>query len=162
VSPRRSARPERTVELRIGEVAKLTGLTTRTLRYWEEQGLLRPSGRRQSGERYFTAVDMTRVSRIRDLQDLLGFSLAEVRAVLDTEEIDVLDRIRSELRSGDPVPPARRRELLDAAIAANDHLLERLGQTQARIQAFRDERAATGIRLAAARDALDVRHGVSS
>jgi DNA-binding transcriptional MerR regulator len=162
VSPRRTPRAERAVELRIGEVAKLTGLTTRTLRYWEEQGLLRPSGRRQSGERFYTAVDMTRVGRIRDLQDLLGFSLAEVRAVLDTEEIDILDRVRSELRSGDPVLPARRRELLDAAIAANDHLLERLGQTQARIQAFRDERSATGVRLAAARAALDARHGVNS
>jgi DNA-binding transcriptional MerR regulator len=162
VSPRRTPRLERAVELRIGEVAKLTGLTTRTLRYWEEQGLLRPSGRRQSGERFYTAVDMARVSRIRDLQDLLGFSLAEVRAVLDTEEIDILDRIRLELRSGDPVLPARRRELLDAAIAANDHLLERLGQTQARIQAFRDERAATGVRLAAAREKLDAQHGVNS
>ena len=36
---------------------------------------------------------MARVTRIRDLQKLLGFSLAEVRVVLDTEEVDVLDRV---------------------------------------------------------------------
>jgi MerR family transcriptional regulator, repressor of the yfmOP operon len=155
VSPRRAPRADRPIELRIGEVAKLTGLTTRTLRYWEELGLLRPSGRRESGERFYAAVDMARVSRIRDLQELLGFSLAEVRAVLDTEQVDVLDRVRTELRSGDPLLPSRRRELLDEAIAANDHLLDRLGETQARIQAFRDERAATAIRLRATLDALD-------
>jgi hypothetical protein len=87
------------------------------------------------------------------LQDLLGFSLAEIPAVLDIEDVDVLDRVRSELRSGDP-SPQRRRELLDEAIAANDNLLVRLGETQARIQAFRDERAAKAIRLREARDVL--------
>ncbi len=107
MNARRAARHDRPVELRIGEVAKLTGLTTRTLRYWEELGLLRPSGHRGSGERVYSPADMTRVSRIRDLQDLLGFSLAEVRAVVDIEDIDVLDRVRSELRSGDPTPQRR-------------------------------------------------------
>jgi MerR family transcriptional regulator, repressor of the yfmOP operon len=157
---RRAARTNRPVELRIGEVAKLTGLTTRTLRYWEELGLLSPSGHRGSGERVYSPADMNRVARIRDLQDLLGFSLAEVRAVVDIEDIDVLDRVRSELRSGDP-SPQRRRELLDEAIAANDHLLDRLGETQARIQAFWDERAQKAIRLREARDALDEPVGTS-
>jgi MerR family transcriptional regulator, repressor of the yfmOP operon len=161
MSPRRAAREPAPVELRIGEVAKLTGLTTRTLRYWEELGLLSPSGHRVSGERVYSPADMARVSRIRDLQDLLGFSLAEVRAVLDIEDIEILDRVRSELRTGDP-SPQRRRVLLDEAIAANEHLLARLGETQARIQAFRDERADKAIRLRAARDALDDTVGVSS
>jgi DNA-binding transcriptional MerR regulator len=154
MSPRRAGRGSRPVELRIGEVAKLTGLTTRTLRYWEELDLLRPSSHRGSGERVYSPADMARVSRIRDLQELLGFSLAEVRAVIEIEDVDILDRIRSELRTGDP-SPARRRELLDEAIAANDHLLDRLGETQARIQAFRDERAEKAIRLRAAREALE-------
>jgi DNA-binding transcriptional MerR regulator len=154
MSARRAARQGRPVELRIGEVAKLTGLTTRTLRYWEELGLLRPSGHRGSGERVYSAADMARVTRIRDLQDLLGFSLAEIPAVLDIEDVDVLDRVRSEFRTGDP-SPQRRRELLDEAIEANDNLLARLGETQARIQAFRDERAEKAIRLRAARAALN-------
>jgi len=144
---RRTTREGRPVELRIGEVAKLTGLTARTLRYWEELDLLAPSGHRESGERVYLPADLARVSRIRDLQDLLGFSLAEVRAVLEIEDIDVLDRVRSELRSGEELTPERRRELLDEAIAANDHLLQRLAETQARIQAFRDDRAAKAVRL---------------
>ena len=64
-------RAEPTV-LRIGELAQRTGVTTRTLRYWEELGLIRPSGHRGGGERLYLADDMARVTRIRDLQELLG------------------------------------------------------------------------------------------
>ena len=84
---------------------------------------------------------MARVTRIRDLQELLGFSLAEVRVVLDTEDIDALDRVRSEFRWGEAWPGPSR-ELLDEAVEANDRLLTRLDETLARIQAFRDEQAA--------------------
>lgn len=142
------------VVFRIGEVAKLTGLTTRTLRYWEELGLVRPSDHGVSGDRHYTAADMTRVTRIRDLQKLLGFSLAEVRVVLDTEEVDVLDRVKSEFRSGDP-SPTRQRELLDEAVAANDQLLARLDDTLSHIEAFRAEREASATRLRARLEALD-------
>ncbi len=142
------------IVLRIGEVAKLTGLTTRTLRYWEEIGLISPSAHRDSGERIYSETDMTRVHRIRDLQELLGFSLAEVRVVLDTEDIDVLDRVRTEYQSSEQYPE-HRRDLLDEAIAANDKLLVRLDDTLARIGAFRDERAAKAVRLREARLDLD-------
>jgi DNA-binding transcriptional MerR regulator len=139
---------------RIGEVAKLAGLTPRTLRYWEEQGLLSPSSYRGRGERLYSATDMARVTRIKDLQELLGFSLAEVRVVLDTEDIEALDRLRSEFRWGDASPVDRRR-LLDEAIEANEKLLDRLDTTLARIGRFRDERAAKSVRLQEVRAALD-------
>jgi MerR family transcriptional regulator, repressor of the yfmOP operon len=134
------------VQWRIGEVAKLTGVTTRTLRYWEELELLQPSSYRSSGERLYSPADVARVARIRNLQELLGFSLAEVRTVLDTEDVDVLDRVRSELAAGD-IPLERHKELLDEGIVANDQLLVRLDDTLARIQAFRDERAEAAVRL---------------
>jgi len=139
---------------RIGEVAKLTGVTTRTLRYWEELELLHPSTHRDSGERLYSPPDVARVTRIRNLQELLGFSLAEVRAVLDTEDIDVLDRVRSELKAGH-LSRSRRRALLEEGIVANDQLLARLDDTLSRIRAFRDERAAAATRLREARDQLD-------
>jgi MerR family transcriptional regulator, repressor of the yfmOP operon len=145
--------PANPVEWRIGEVAKLTGVTPRTLRYWEELELLQPSGYRASGERLYSPADVARVTRIRNLQELLGFSLAEVRTVLNAGDVDVLDRVRSELHGGDLSPP-RHRELLDEGIAANDQLIERLDETLARIQAFRDERAASGVRLRDARREL--------
>jgi DNA-binding transcriptional MerR regulator len=144
----------RPVVFRIGEVAKLTGLTTRTLRYWEELGLVSSSSHRSNGERLYTRADMSRVERVRDLQKLLGFSLAEVRVVLETEQIDVLIRVKSELRSGDP-SPERQRELLDEAIAANDQLLARLDETLSHLEAFRAERTASAKRLRSRRNALD-------
>jgi DNA-binding transcriptional MerR regulator len=148
------AGPDETSTMRIGEVAKATGLTTRTLRYWEQLGLLSPSSHRESGERLYTAAAIERVGRIRELQDLLGFSLAEVKAVLDAE--DELDRIRTDLRSH--VDPGKRRELLVELIAANDKLLGRLDDTVGRIQTFRDERAAKGKRMRKALRELDAEH----
>ena len=139
---------------RIGEVAKLTGLTTRTLRYWEELGLVHPSAHGAGGDRHFSTTDMARVTRIRDLQRLLGFSLAELRVVLDTDEVDVLDRVKSELHSGQP-SPSRQRDLIDQAIVANDQLLARLDDTLARIQAFRVERVGSARRLRARRKELE-------
>jgi len=151
---RPSVTVRRPLVLRIGEVAKLTELTTRTLRYWEELGLVSPSDYGGNGERRYSAADLTRVRRIRDLQQLLGFSLAEVRVVLDTEDVSVLDRVKSEFQSGDP-SPLRQRELLDEAILANDQLLARLDDTLSRIRAFRSEREASAGRLWARREELD-------
>jgi DNA-binding transcriptional MerR regulator len=145
--------PDSPPSFRIGEVAKLTGLTTRTLRYWEELGLIRPSAYRGRGERLYSQTDMARVTRIRELQELLGFSLAEVRVVLDVEDVDVLDRVRSEYRWGG-AGAARRRALLEEAIEANDKLLTQLDSTLTRIGAFRDERVQKAASLRAKRDAL--------
>ena len=96
---------------------------------------------------------MARVTRIRELQELLGFSLAEVRVVLDVEDVDVLDRVRSEYRWGG-AGAARRRALLEEAIEANDKLLTQLDSTLTRIGAFRDERVEKAASLRATRDAL--------
>ena len=52
--------PATPVEWRIGEVAKLTGVTTRTLRYWEELELLQPSSYRPSGERLYPGGGLAR------------------------------------------------------------------------------------------------------
>jgi MerR family transcriptional regulator, repressor of the yfmOP operon len=133
-------------DLRIGEVAKLTGVTTRTLRYWAEIGVLEPGDHRQSGERLYSRAEVDRVLRIRELQVLLGFSLAEVRAVMDAE--DVIDRLRSAI--GRDIDIEGRKRLLVEAIESNDLLLRRLDDTLARIHSFRDERAGRAKRLRAA------------
>jgi DNA-binding transcriptional MerR regulator len=126
-------------------VAQLAGVTTRTLRYWQEIGLVAPSGHRGSGERLYSAVELDRVIRIRELQSLLGFSLAEIRAVLDTD--DVLDRLRSAFREGAGVD--RRLLLLGEAIEANDRLIARIDDTLGHIKEFRAERVAKGERMRA-------------
>jgi len=138
--------------LRIGEVAKRTDVTTRTLRYWEALGIFSPSSHRESGERLYTESDVELVTRIRELQVLLGFSLSEVRAVLETDA--VLDRVRAEYRAAD-TRVDRRRKLLQEAIGANDRLLTRLDDTLTRVHEFRDDRAAKAKRLRAALRNLD-------
>ncbi|MGC8473875.1 MAG: MerR family transcriptional regulator [Candidatus Dormibacteria bacterium] len=74
-------------ELRIGEVAAMTGVTTRTLRYYEEIGLISPCSRLSGGqERRYTEVTVARVRRIRELQEVLGSGLSEIREALLAED----------------------------------------------------------------------------
>jgi len=129
--------------LRIGEVAKLCDVTTRTLRYWEEIGLLAPSEQRHGSERVYSGPEVERARRIRELQTHLGFSLAEIRVVLETE--DVLDELRSAYKAN--AGPELKRRLLDNAMEAHDTLILRLDDTLARVQAFRDERVAKAKRM---------------
>lgn len=71
---------------RIEQVAARTGLTKRTLRYYEEIGLLPPPTRTEGGYRLYSEADVQRLERIKRLKDLLGFSLAEIRELADAEE----------------------------------------------------------------------------
>jgi DNA-binding transcriptional MerR regulator len=73
--------------LRIGEVAGRTSVTERTLRFYEEKGLLRSPERMEGGFRLYSDADVQRVERIKDLQKLLGFSLAEIKEMVDAEEV---------------------------------------------------------------------------
>lgn len=73
--------------LQIGEAASLTGLTQRTLRFYEERGLLYPPERMHGGFRLYSPADIERIERIKQLKELLGFSLAEIAEMLDAEEL---------------------------------------------------------------------------
>lgn len=66
--------------LTIGFVAERTGLAVSAVRFYEEQGLIRP-GRTASGQRSFERSDIRRLSFVRIAQGL-GFSIAEIRAAL--------------------------------------------------------------------------------
>lgn len=70
----------------IEQVATRTGLTKRTLRYYEEVGLLPPTGRTEGNYRRYSQSDVERLERIKELRDLLGFSLGEIRELLRAEE----------------------------------------------------------------------------
>ena len=81
----------------------------------------------------------------------MGFSLAEIGVVLETE--DVLDKLRSAYKAS--ARPELQRDLLANAMEANDKLVARLDDTLARIRAFRDERVAKAGRLRARAAELD-------
>ncbi len=72
--------------LRIEQVAVKTGFTKRTLRYYEELGLLAPPTRTEGGYRLYSPEDVAHLLRIKRLKDLLGFSLAEIREIAQAEE----------------------------------------------------------------------------
>ncbi len=72
--------------LQIGEVAEQLGLTPRTLRYYEEIGLLAPPSRMEGGFRLYSAADIIRLENIVQLKRLLGFSLAEIKQVVEAME----------------------------------------------------------------------------
>lgn len=78
---------------RIDQVAERTGLTKRTLRYYEEIGLLDPPTRTEGNYRLYTEADIARLDYISQLKKTLGLSLAEINMMIHTEEE------RAEIRS---------------------------------------------------------------
>jgi DNA-binding transcriptional MerR regulator len=90
--------------LKVGELAKRTGLTVRTLHHYDEIGLLRPSLHTESGHRLYTADDIARLQQVLSLRQL-GFALEEVRDCLDRPGFSPLEVIR--------LHAARLRELIE-------------------------------------------------
>ncbi len=95
--------------LQIGEAAARAGLTQRTLRYYEELGLLKPASRMEGGFRLYSPEDMERIEYIKNLRDVLGFSLAEIRDMVGFE--DARSQIKSELNHAES-PEERRARLV--------------------------------------------------
>ena len=79
--------------LKVGELARRTGLTIRTLHHYDEIGLLKPSLHTESGHRLYTAADVARLQQVVSLRQL-GFSLEEVRNCLDRPGFSPLELIR--------------------------------------------------------------------
>ena len=119
----------------IGEVASRTGVSERTLRYYEEVGLLRPAAHEPGHRRRYCEADVERVVRIRELQSLMGFNLDEIRDVVSAE--DRLELLRSRFRvSGDE---ADQRRALEEASGVLEDLHEQVRAKLERMQAFFDE-----------------------
>jgi DNA-binding transcriptional MerR regulator len=100
--------------LRIGDVARLVGTTPRTIRYYEEIGLLPEAQTRPSGQhRLYTPAEVERLREAMRLKHLLGVSLDELKTLLAAEEARA--EVRAQLQRED-VRPERRRQLLDEAL----------------------------------------------
>lgn len=120
----------------IGEVAERTGVTQRTLRFYEERGILQPSQRMEGGFRLYSDQDVERIELIKRLQNLLGLSLAEIKEMVDAEE--VLRQIRATFRPDREI--GARRDRLDQVRRALqlqreivDRKLEQLQEMRGRI-----------------------------
>jgi MerR family transcriptional regulator, repressor of the yfmOP operon len=122
---------ETTAALRIGEVAKLVGTTPRTIRYYEEIGILGGDDARVAGQhRTYTGADIERLRKAMRLKSLLGVSLDELKELMEAEE--ARDARRDEWHAPG-TSRRRRREILDLARANVDRQLELLARRRAEI-----------------------------
>ena len=106
--------------IRIGEVAERTGVTPRTIRYYEEIGLLDSSERRKGEHRLYEQADVDRLLELTRLRDLLNLSLEELKQLVEAEVARSAIRRRFEATESD----SERLQLLDAALPHVDTQLE--------------------------------------
>jgi DNA-binding transcriptional MerR regulator len=86
----------RSTPLKIGDLARRTGLSIRTLHYYDEIGLLSPSHRTRSGHRQYTASDVARLQQIVSLRQL-GWSLGEIQGCLESPGFSPLSVVEQHL-----------------------------------------------------------------
>jgi MerR family transcriptional regulator, repressor of the yfmOP operon len=115
------------VAYRIGELAAKVGLTERTIRYYEERGLLESVKRLEGGQRVYTDDDLRRLRFITKLK-MLGLTLAEM------QELETLYRRH---RTNAKVLP-RLVELLDAHLATTGERLGELAALRDEIRSYRE------------------------
>ena len=141
--------------LRIGDVARLLGTTTRTIRYYEEMGLLGAAPERASGQhRIYSSAEVERMREVMRLKDLLGVSLEELRTLLTAEEARA--EVRAQLRR-ENVDPGRRRELLGEALGHIDRQLELVRHRAGELAKLQEELGETRKRVRRKIRELDAR-----
>jgi len=107
--------------LRIGQVAARVGVTTRTIRYYEERGLLAADPAHLKGaHRLYGEADIARLRELIRLRDLLGLSLEEIATLVDSEEACAALRDQWAESLSEP----ERTRILDTAIAHLERQLE--------------------------------------
>ena len=122
--------------MRIGEVAERVGVTTRTIRYYEERGLLgRDEEREKGSHRVYTDADVARLQELIRMRDLLGLSLEEIVGIVEAEEA------RAALRNrwADSATDDERLRIVEAAMPLVERQLELVRSRQERLAEFADE-----------------------
>jgi DNA-binding transcriptional MerR regulator len=137
---------DRRNDFRIGEAAKMAGTTTRTIRYYEEIGLLPPAAGRVEGKhRLYAESDVERLREVLRLKSLLGLTLDELKEVIEAEEARAELRVRFK-REDDP---ARKREILDESLGYINRQLELVHRRRAEMDQLEHELTAKRRRVKA-------------
>jgi DNA-binding transcriptional MerR regulator len=122
--------------VRIGEFARAAGVTPRTVRYYEEIGLLEDSSSRPAGShREYGEEDVARLRELVRLKHMLGLSLDELKSVMHGED-ERAQRRRAWHETSDP---AEQRRILDEALAHVDSLLALVGRRKEELETFEAE-----------------------
>ncbi len=136
--------------LRIGEVARRVGTTPRTIRYYEEIGLLPGAGDREAGRhRTYGEPDVERLRDALRLRDLLGLTLEELKDVVEAEEARAA--LREEWHHGAP-GARRRREIAAEALGHLERQLALVRRRRDEIDALEADLEARRTRLRALLD----------
>jgi DNA-binding transcriptional MerR regulator len=125
---------------RIGQVADMLGVSTRTLRHYEEMGLLRPQSTTNGGFRLYSEADVERVKRIIQLKETLNFRLDEVLDVIQSD--DELESLKEKGRDQDP---GFQVEVLDSILALLEHQGELALQKKMLLEEFLED---LGVKIA--------------
>ena len=124
--------PPATNLLRIQQVAAEVGLTTRSIRYYEELGLLKPAARSEGSYRLYDEDDLERLRFIKGLRDDAGFSLAEIGQLLEDEAA----RARNRERFRSTSDPDERKAIIGDAVARIDRQVASLREKIDRLEAM--------------------------
>ncbi|MFL5820917.1 MAG: MerR family transcriptional regulator [Solirubrobacteraceae bacterium] len=152
-----SPTPVATRPLRIGDVARAVDTTTRTIRYYEEIGLLGPADRPAGGHRAYAESDVERLREIIRLKRLLGVSLEELKQLVEAQ--DARAALRAEWRRG--ARPLRRRDILTEALGHIDSQLTLVRRRRREIERLEDELTSRRRRLRGLLRELDERRSES-
>jgi len=131
--------------LRIQEAAAEAGLTSRSVRYYEELGLLRPAARSEGDYRLYDTTDVERLRFIKALRDDAGFSLAEIAQLLEDEAARERDHVAYHATTDH----AERLRILRDRAASFEHQVVMLRTKIDRLQAMVDETEARRARTEA-------------
>ena len=125
--------------IRISDAAARAGVSARTLRYYEELGLLAPSLYTAGGERRYTLDDLEHLQRILELREVLGMNLDEIREFLSLETR--LDELRATYRATKTATTkkarAEQKETLEEAMVLNESLAQQISAKLDRMDGFR-------------------------
>jgi DNA-binding transcriptional MerR regulator len=136
--------------IRIGELAERTGVTPRTIRYYEEIGLLPDGGRAKGTHRLYIDADVERVAELTRLRDLLNLSLDDLKQLVEAEEA------RAELRKRfeSTVSDAERLDIVEQALPHVETQLELVRRRKRELERLESELVDKRRRLVARRREL--------
>ena len=121
--------------IRIGEVAERVGVTPRTIRYYEEIGLLPGSSRSKGTHRLYDDNDVERLAELTRLRDLLNLSLDELKELVEAEEVRAVLRRRLDETDSDE----ERVEIIETALPYIDRQLDLVRRQKSELEKLESE-----------------------
>ena len=121
--------------IRIGEVAERVGVTPRTIRYYEEIGLLPGGSRVKGAHRLYDDTDVERLAELTRLRDLLNLSLEELKELVEAEEARAALRQRLKQTSSDE----ERVEIIETALPYIDRQLDLVRRQKRELEKLESE-----------------------